>query len=204
MKYILSSVLLMIGVQAHAGFLVEPFVGYDTGTNKTTDLSAVDSTGGFSGTNFGARLGYQFSNGLSIAGEYAGGSGTLKADSTIPTAKDSTYTRAATGVVVGYVRGMFKMYFGYGLSDTFTEKANAADITEDAKLTGTNYKVGLGVMPIRHFAVSLEYSVPKYTKISTDTLTAAGAADSISTYFTKFDTSMTTLSLSFPFDLGGK
>lgn len=204
MKRITGLLVLFFGFQAQAGFMVEPFVGYDMGASKTTSTAGVDGSSTTTGMGYGALLGYRFSNGVSVAAEYAGGTGKSKDTTAGSTAPDSDYARTAIGAVVGYDRGMWRIYGGYGFSDSNVVKANGSTTTEDNTFTGTNYKIGVGIMPIRHFAVNLQYTVPTYTKMKNNTLTAAAASEKISDYFSKFETSVTTLTLSFPFDFGGK
>jgi hypothetical protein len=203
-KNIIGVLVLFFGFQAHAGILLEPFVGYDMGANKTTDTSSVDQSSKFSGTGFGARLGFRFMNGVSLAAEYASSSGTIKDNSGQAAIQDSNYSRAATSAVLGYDRGIWRFYVGYGFSDALTEKANNVNTTVDSKLTGTSYKLGVGVMPIRHVAVNLEYCVPTYKTINSDTISASGLSTDLSAYYSTFATSVTSLVVSFPFDFAGK
>jgi hypothetical protein len=202
MKNIFGLFVFIFGFNAHAGFMAEPFLSYDMGTSKITTGAATvvpgaEASSKVTGTSLGARLGYRFPNGVSLAAEYTTGSGKIKSDTAGVADEDSSKT--AMGAVVGYDRGMFRVYGGYGFTDEMTEKTTGA--SGDIKFKGTNYKLGVGVMPIRHLSINFEYIVPKYTKYSDATTTSD--TDIISdTYLAKFDTSITAISISAPFDFG--
>lgn len=191
MNKILSLIVLVLGVQAQAGVLLEPFVGYDQTTQKTTDISGTNDGSTNSGMDYGARLGYKFGRGFWLAAEYTGGSGKSKSDTA--GTPDSDYTRTALGAVIGYDFGRVNLWAGYGASDKVTIKQTGS---ADADVTGTNMKVGVGVKAANHVAINLEYGIPKYTKITT-----GGTEYTISNLYSKFDTSGAMLSVSFPFEL---
>ncbi len=192
MKYILAFTTLIFGFSAHAGVLAEPFVGYSMGTSSVTVVSGTSASSKTSGAEYGARIGYRFPMGLVLAGEYAGGSGTIKYDSG---SADDTYSETAMGLVVGYEHGMYRVWAGYGISDQFTDKQTGGDYV----YKGTNLKIGVGIEPIHHLSVNFEYIMPKYTKY-----TAGGVDTDVSTTYSKFDTSAMVLSISAPFEFGGK
>ena len=192
MKHLIGLLIFVIGFSARAGIMAEPFVGYSMGTLNAT-VSSVDVTSKASGVGYGARLGYRFPMGLSLAGEYLGGSGTIKYDTAGTT--DDTYSETAMGLVVGYDHGMFRVWAGYGVSDELTDKQTTGDVV----FKGTNFKVGVGVMPVQHLSINFEYLIPKYTKFTT-----GGVESDISTIYSKFDTSTMFLSVSAPFEFGGK
>ncbi len=192
MNKLLTILVLVFGVQAKAGFLAEPFIGYDQSTVKYTDIGGTSSGSTNSGMDYGARLGYRFNQGLLLAVEYAGGSGTNKSD-TVGTA-DSDYTKAAMGAIIGYDFGRFSIWAGYGFSDKVTSKTTGQ---ADSDMTGTNMKVGFGYKVVNHVSVNLDYIIPKYTKSI-----SGGTETDLSTVFTKFDTSGAMLSVSFPFGSG--
>lgn len=188
MKKLLSLVVLVLGVQAHAGVIVEPFIGYDSSSLKTTDIGGTTGSATNSGMDFGARLGYRFGQGFWVAAEYAGGSGKSKNDTT-----EQDYSKSAMSAVFGYDMGRFNVWAGYGFSDKITLKNSGSP---DTDITGTNLKVGVGFEAVNHVALNLEYLMPKYTKLN------AGSGDvTISDFYSKFDTSGVMFSVSFPFDL---
>ena len=197
MKAIVAFSVLLFSYTSFAGILLEPFVGYDSGTTTATTTAAYGGTtqkSKLTGTSYGARLGYRFTGGFLIAGEYTASSGKVKDDAGVNA--DVDYTHSATGLYLGFDQGLFRAWLGYGFTDKLISKSNSGDDTT----LGTNMKIGIGVMPIRHLSVNLEYFVPTYKKY-----TAAGQSEvDVSTIYSKYDSSVLTLSLSTPFDFGGK
>lgn len=191
MSKLLSVIVLFLGVQAHAGVFVEPFLGYDQSKLKTTDTSGATDGSTNSGMDYGLKLGYGLHNGLWFGIDYTGGSGKSKSD-TAGTA-DSDYSKSAMGALIGYSTGRFSMWAGYGFSDKVTLKQTGS---ADTDITGTNMKVGFGYLAATHVAINFDYVIPKYTK-----MTQSGTEYDISSFYSKFDTSGMMLSVSFPFEL---
>jgi hypothetical protein len=191
MKKILATLVLFVGFQAHAAVLLEPFLGYNQSTLNTT-MSGTDTKYTNTGMEYGARIGYKFTQGFWIAGEYTGGSGKSKPDTAGAT--DNDYANTTLGAVFGYDYSHFRFWAGYGFSDKSTIKQTGQ---ADADYTGTSMKVGLGFRPTQIVSINFEYIMPKYTKVS-----QSGTDYDVSTLFTKFDISGMALSVSFPFDLG--
>jgi len=188
---VIAILAMVLGVQANAGVIVEPFVGYDQSTLKTTTTAGASDGSTNSGLDYGARLGYRFNQGFWVAAEYAGGSGKSKSDTA--GVEDSDYSKSAMGAVFGYSTGRWNFWGGYGFSDTITVKQSGA---ADMDITGTNLKVGAGFRAASNVSVNLEYIMPKYTKIK-----ASGMEFDVDSIYSKFDTSGAMLSVSFPFDL---
>lgn len=191
MSKIISVIVLFLGVQAHAGIFVEPFLGYDQSTLKTTDTGGTTDGSTNSGMDYGLKLGYGLSNGLWFGVDYAGGSGKSKSDTA--GTPDSDYSKSAMGALIGYSSGRFSVWAGYGFSDKITSKQTGSP---DTDITGTNMKIGFGYLAASHVAINFDYIVPKYTKF-----TLNGTELDISTFYSKFDTSGMMLSVSFPFQL---
>lgn len=186
----LSLFILVLSFQAKAGVFVEPFLGYDQSTLKV-EASGISSGSTSSGVDYGLKLGYAFHQGFWLGVDYTGGSGTTKSDTA---GVDNTdYSKTAIGALVGYSAGRFNFWAGYGFSDKVTVKSSGSPDTE---MTGTNMKIGAGVLAVNHVAINLDYVIPKYTKSTT-----SGTESNISDTYSKFDTSGFMLSVSFPFDL---
>lgn len=188
MKKLLSVVVFVLGAQAQAGILAEPFLGYDQSSIKSTDLGGTTGGAKNSGMDYGARIGYRFNQGVWVAAEYTGGSGTSKSE--VAGNPDQDYTKTALGAVIGYNTGRLRFWGGYGISDAVKLKTDNVDVT------GTNMKLGFGFMATSHVSVNLEYIVPKYTKLK-----ASGVEFDVKDVYSKFDSSGAMLSVSFPFDL---
>jgi hypothetical protein len=186
MKKLALIVALFFGFQAHAGFLAEPFLGYESGSTQATTIAGASATSSFSGFDYGARLGYIFGKGFWLAAEYTGASGTDKDSSS-----STDYTKTVTSLVFGYDFGKYNIWAGYGFSDKITYKTTSGDLY----YSGTNMKIGFGYDLANHVAVNVEYIIPKYTKAGS----AAGEVD-ISTQLSKYDAPSAVLSVSFPFD----
>jgi hypothetical protein len=197
MKTIAVFLTLLLGLQAKAGVLLEPYLGYDTGSLKMTSISSgTDTNVKNTGTAFGAQIGYRFPAMFWIAADVASLSGTSKPDDVTQTSSD--YTGTAMGVVLGYQWHILRFWGGYGFDDKFTLKGDAT--STDTVFKGTNMKLGIGVMPVNHVSINFEYIVPKYTKADTSGLTNVTLAD----FYSKFDTTVMRLGVSFPFDFSGK
>lgn len=188
MNKLLCALILVLGVQAHAHVLFEPFVGYDQSKLSLTNNSTGDASYTNSGMDYGARLGYRFMGGFWIAAEYAAGSGTSKSGDTGGTNMD--YSKSAVSAVIGFHVHRLRFWAGYGFSDKMTAKQSGVS---NVDYTGTNIKVGVGYHLGLHTSLNFEYLMPKYTKMAQD-----GVSTDVSSQYSKFDTSGMMLSLSFP------
>ena len=104
MKKLLAVMAIAIfsATQAHAGFMVEPYLGYETGTSGQGS-----SEDDYTGTAFGARLGYSMV-GFMFGADYMAGSGTV--DDTPSLDVKSTNL----GAFIGYeFPVMFRVYASY-------------------------------------------------------------------------------------------
>jgi hypothetical protein len=191
MSKFLSVLILFLGFQAQAGVFVEPFLGYDQSKLKTTTNGGAEGSSTNSGMDYGLKLGYGLSNGLWFGVDYIGGSGKSKGDEAGAT--ESDYSKSAMGALIGYSKGRFSMWAGYGFSDKFTLKESGS---ADLDITGTNMRIGFGYLAASHVAINFDYVIPKYTKMA-----QSGNEATISDLYSKFDTSGMMLSVSFPFQL---
>ncbi|NUM59466.1 MAG: outer membrane beta-barrel protein [Bdellovibrionaceae bacterium] len=186
MKKYISLMILFLSVQSHAGFIAEPFVGYNSGSSKATTISGTLASSTSSGFDYGIRAGFLFGQSFWIAGEYTGGSGKDKDSSS-----ETDYTRTAIGVVIGYkLPNKYNFWLGYGTSDKITYK----DSTTEIYTSGTNAKFGFGYEVAKNVDVNVELIVPKYSKFGNSTTEV-----DISSAFSKYDVSFALISLSFPF-----
>ncbi len=192
MKNLFASLIVLTGISAQAGIMIEPFLGYASGKVSVTQTSGTDASSKSTGTGYGARIGYEFPMGLVLAGEYAGGSGTITYNAG---GSDDKYSSTAISAIVGYSHGMFRGWAGYGFTDEVTNKMSTGDIV----FKGSNLKVGVGVMPIHHLSINFEYIIQKYTK-----LTSGGVEADVSSNYSKFDPTTMLISVSAPFEFGGK
>ncbi|MDG0817712.1 outer membrane beta-barrel protein [Bdellovibrio svalbardensis] len=184
---------MLMSWESQAGVLLEPFVGYDQEKIEATPTAGSGFTVTNKGFNYGARLGYRFSQGLWLAGEYTMGSG--DSESSQAGSSSSTYSKSIAGAVIGYDVNSFRFWGGYG----FSAKSTVKDDSGETDFTGTLLKAGAGYMALNKLSINLEYIIPKFDKFE-----SGGVKGDISTIFSKFDSSVVSLSLSFPFDLSGK
>ncbi len=201
MKKIFAVLAVMIGMSsaAHAGILIEPYLGYETGDFTYKFVGAVDPTGteykdSLSGVSYGMRLGYKFLLPW-IALDYTSGSGTDKVDSKFASSNQD-FTRSSLAAVVGVNLPLIRAWAGYGFSNELTLKgANGAN---DTKFKGTYLKAGVGLGFIPFVSVNLEYKINDIKKV--DLGAGVGEQDKSVVYdSTKNDSIM--LSVSVPFNL---
>jgi hypothetical protein len=172
---ILASVL--ISTSAHAGFLAEPWVGYESGATQCTNAtSGADCGAKTTGFDYGARLGWMFGGGFWLAAEYMGGSGTIKYDDGSSDDKSETTILGAT---LGFdMASGLRFFAGYGFSDSYKVKSSSSDLT----FKGTSAKVGLGYKFKNNVSVNLEYYMETFTKYDVLTLTDQDVSGLFSTF----------------------
>jgi opacity protein-like surface antigen len=201
MKKIFAILAVMIGMSsaAHAGILIEPYLGYETGDSTYKFVSSIDPSGtefkdSLSGVSYGMRLGYKFLLPW-IALDYTSGTGTDKVDSKF-SSTNSDFTRTSLGAVVGVNLPLIRAWAGYGFSNELTLKG--ANGTPDTKMKGTYLKAGVGLGFLPFVSVNLEYKINDIKKV--DLGYGAGEQDKSAVFdSTKNDTIM--LSVSVPFNL---
>ena len=177
-KLIASASLISIfcfGKIAHAGFLIEPFMAYETGKFKSPG-SERDTTG----SSFGARLGYS-TLGLSVYGEYNSANMKVEASS----GPDTSVTANDLGIGIGYTFPiMVRAYASY-----FIDSKASWTNTEVKGNGGT--RIGFGFTGFPFVSINLEMLAKKYNKNTT-----GGVETSQDSEF-----ATTALSVSLPFVL---
>jgi opacity protein-like surface antigen len=198
MKKIFAVLAVALGMSsaAHAGILVEPYLGYEMGDLKykfaAGNSDQADHTDSTSGMAYGLRVGYKFLIPW-VALDYTGGTATVKPD---PTGSDYDLTKSSLGAVVGVSLPLIRAWAGYGFSNEITKKGTAGN--PDAKFKGNYLKagVGLGILPL--VDINLEYKINDLKKV--DLGAGAGDQDKSAIYDSnKYDTIM--ISVSLPFNL---
>lgn len=191
MKLFALFATIVIGLQANAGFLVDPYLAYDSGTNDSKLKSdGSDSGAKTTATAFGVRLGYKLGSGLWFAVDPRGASGKTKYN--VGTTEPD-FSQTTSSFDVGYDAGMFRGYFGYGFSDSFTNKETGSEL----KFTGTSMRVGVGAKVANHFSILFEYSV-----LTMKDIESGGTTLAIADVWDPFTTNIMSLALTFPFDFG--
>ena len=132
---------------AHAGVMLEPFVGYGMGSSKQGSSTYKDS-----GSAYGARIAYS-QMGFFVGGEYQGGSITSK-----PTTGSSTTAKITDlGATAGFQFPMLLRVFG-------TYFFSSEGKLDNGKVTGSGMKVGIGYTAFPLVAFNLEYHTTTYSK----------------------------------------
>jgi hypothetical protein len=180
MKLAISSLaLLMFGFSCYssAGVLLEPYVGYDTGS--TTSTIAGSQTYTTSGASYGAKLGYQGAQWM-FGADYLSGSWSMNS-----TPNATTITPGDIGAFVGFQGAAWRGYVEYIVSATDQYSFSGSTDT----YTGSGFKAGVGYKFKPWLALNVEYISNTFTKDSNGSL-----ANNISD-------SLFGASLSFPFNL---
>lgn len=155
---LLSAVAVLLSSGAYASILLEPYVGYAIGTQKTTGSKTLNTKG----VTYGGRVGYQ-QMGLMLGADFQGGS--LKDDNTPTT--DSINT-TDIGAFIGYNFPM--MVRVYGVYD-FSSKAKVKPSAGLADTySGDGLKLGIGFTTFPLVSINLEYQMATYTKDDYGTL----------------------------------
>ena len=173
--FAMVAALMIAAPTAQAAVLLEPYVGYHTGSYKWQGAGQEEVD--MKGMSYGARLGYSSAIGFMVGADFMKGawqdSDTPKADIDL----------TDLGIFVGYdFPVMVRVYGVYGLSS----KATASYTGGETDIDGTSLKLGVGFTVLPLVSVNLEY----YTStLETDTSPAA-----------EMDVAMYGLSVSLPFE----
>lgn len=180
MKKLLAVMALMVGFSsaAHAGIMIEPYLGYEIG--KFTDAD-----GKSTGVTVGGRLAYKapLFLWLGLDGSF-GSSGKYKPDS----GSDADMKHTSLYGVVGFdFPILFRVWAGYGFSDQF-----ALDTPYNSTFKGKNYKLGASFTGLPFICLNAEY-----IKGTTDEISGGTLANSSPS--TKFESVMLSVSLPLTF-----
>ena len=189
MKLIQILFLLFVGTQAHAGLMLEPSVGMESGSIAcTAAVGGANCDATLSGTRLGVHVGYKFIPMLWVAGSYEMGTGTLKSGSA---SNDSSRTYLGADAGLDFILGL-RAWVGVGMTNDMTVKSTTGDI----KYKGTSTKVGVAFSPLPLFSFNLEYYMDKYSKIE-----MLGTSFDTSLIYSKLDSTRTVFSVSLPLNL---
>lgn len=185
--------LMLSSISSLAGVLVEPFLGYHSGT---TEYKLLDSFGGASGSGtstggyYGLGLGYKFPFKLLIGLDYAMGALDTKSGAAGVKIK---WNQTDTFLTLAYqIDPKGHIGIGYG----------TVNITDDSdpktKYTGTALKTFLGYEFKNHIAINVEYILYTLSEFTVEGFPAIKFADS----YSKFNYTASVISFSFPFEFG--
>lgn len=166
MGRIVAVILMFAGSTAMAGWFVEPYATYESGTLAQKDNSDFDLSGKTSMTALGVRFGYKIPRQIWIALDYSSGFGGTFKYNDATNGTDAKTNRNDAGITLGYDHaGKFRMYLGYVIEPSYrvVESSNQ----ETYFLNGTAGKLGLGYVR-GWFSFSVEYYSNAPTKYKID------------------------------------
>lgn len=209
MKKLLTIAIATLGVSvaAHAGFVVEPSIGYQGATGTTpfqyTNAGVVAK---YTQTSIpvGLQLKYQTMMGLfyGVRADYFASGALTTVNSQFA---NDTFTRTIVAAEIGYegAKGI-RVYGGYDVMNNITNTPGTTGGTVNTNdftaMTNNGFNVGLGWRFHNHIAVNAEYDVsgtaptaitPKSTGVS-GSMTAGG-------YSALTDGGIVQINVSFPF-----
>jgi hypothetical protein len=161
---------------AKAGVLVEPFVGYGTGSWKLNSVSTNQS-----GVDYGGRLGWNF-DGFLIGGDYVGGS--FKDNQT---GNNNNITAQDIGGFLGFevkrvtVRGAYN----FNSQGTYAPTSGTNSVWK-----GNSFSASVGFAIVSHISLNLDFMSGTY-----DTLNGVKQSNNLTN-------NIYSVRLSFPFESG--
>jgi len=167
-KLLLVCLFSVFTINANAGFMVEPYLGYKLGLSAETTSGTTVSTFKQSSVMYGGRAG--FSNmGFSLGVDYSLASFTTDVENKTPiTTTTSTYdtTQNQLGVFVGFQLPILAKVWGtYFLSanQSISNLSGAPGVSYD--LTGSGYGLGVGLTMFPFISINAEFRSLTYDTI---------------------------------------
>jgi hypothetical protein len=199
---LVSTSAFIFSSSAQAYFLVEPSIGYSTGTQLKYTVNNVNYVFNQSMIPFFLNLGFQSQGGFYVAatGEY-GASGTLAGTtnaSGVGTSSSDTFYNVAAGLKFGYRTHYWQVFAGYFPLDKMTISPNVNNPNSPWGFSGSSVEAGVGV----YFSNNLGL-IGKYDAVTYSSYTAAGSSSSTtissSGGYTSLSDSRITVAVNFPF-----
>lgn len=149
MKKLLVILSLLVGTNASAGILLEPYVGYQVAKNSGV------SEGDIKGLGYGARLGWTMPL-LFVAFDYSMAAAKYEPDA----GGEADWDYTAMGVVVGASLPVIRVWAGYNFSAELEQEGGAGTFE------GSGMKAGVGFkMPVLPISFNVEYLTNTYDEI---------------------------------------
>ncbi len=192
-KILLIGVFVLTSHVAYAGLLLEPYLGYESGSFSVETAAGAKGDATTKGMSFGGRAAVTFPM-MFVGVDYQTGTtdALFDGDST-----SETYTRKTLYLVAGARTPMgLRLFAGYGLMNSLTYKIKSLD-SNAVFSGGTTFKAGLGYQFIKFLALNVEYISRTYTTLKIDSFPDFGFKD----FYKKFDDSGVFLSLSVPLEI---
>lgn len=148
MKKLLVILLFLVSTNASAGILLEPYMGYMSGSSSNTPKLKL------TGPNYGARLGYAMP-GLFFALDYTLGILEGKQNTTT-----LDYDHKASALVVGTDVDVLRLWAGYTFANELDQDGN------NGVYEGSGFKFGLGYKIIEMpLSLNFEYLIDTYDEL---------------------------------------
>lgn len=191
-SFIVALVGLFMSLNASAGLLVEPYLGYRFGSGE--DSNTPKSEYSYSSPLLGARLGYQFL-GLMAGIDYSMGLGAFELEEKGSTPSKHDFTESSFGLFVGYdFPILLRAWATYYLSNTLKGDSTAVD---GDKYKGNGYGLGVGFTGLPFVSLNLElrkFTWDEYFDNSAGTTAKLSGANEV-------DITEVVFSVSLPLDL---
>ncbi|WP_127717610.1 outer membrane beta-barrel protein [Halobacteriovorax sp. HLS] len=160
--------VLLLSTQSHAGFLVEPLIGYGFGSGEYARSGITTRESSENGVQFGARLGYQM---LGLMGglEFRKSSGSYSFDGptslNLANQTDADYSGTEFGAFVGYnLPILLRAYIGYTFSTKWELDGNSWRGGNGDELSGNTTTLGVGFTGLPFVSLNLEYRMTSFDK----------------------------------------
>lgn len=169
-KILSSLVVVLASSAAQAGWLVEPYLGYESGKLAQTDTADIDLSGKTMMMDLGLRLGYRLSGGFWMAADYMYGfNGTFTYDNP-SNGTNSKSNKSDLGVTLGWdIQLKYRIVLGYIIEPIYRTVDDAPGGQENSYLNGSSFKAGFGYIFTSWFAWTLEYYSNSPTKYRNNT-----------------------------------
>lgn len=182
-----------LATTARAGIMIEPYLGYELGSEAKLESGGTNDGGKTSGLDLGLRVAYTLPVMVWIGLDYSMMSdGKFKGDSS---ANDGKMDRSNLYLDVGVdLPILARAWVGYGLMNSAKLKFDGGGSTTLKK--GTNLKFGVGFTALPIVSLNLEYFMHDYKDYDSST----GASGSTSDIWSTHKENGLLLSVSAPFE----
>ncbi|MFN7824224.1 MAG: outer membrane beta-barrel protein [Pseudobdellovibrionaceae bacterium] len=188
MKQVFALVFaFLMSASAHAGFMIEPYLGYRSGNLENTDLSNVSKKDKYTSPVLGARVGWSFL-GLWTGLDYEMGVG---GKSKPETGASRDVDTSIAYLTVGFnFPVMFRAWVGYGvMADLDADQSGSKSTLTD----GAPLKVGFGYTGLPLVSINFEYLTWE-----PETIESGGSSIKVSDSYSKYEFNAMMLSVSIP------
>ena len=155
---------------ASALFLLEPSVGYGTGTQTKYTIAGVNYVFNRSSVPVGLRTGYMNPNGFGatlVAHYELGGTlGGTTNSSGVGTSYSDTFTDVQAGAELSFRTHLWRLFAGYAPLSNMTVTPNSKNSNSPSALSGSAVFGGLTVFFSPHIGLDVSYSAVTYSSVT--------------------------------------